>query len=128
MAIAGLAAAALADSLYLKLFEKGVVRKLWCPGTPGGCARVLRSPESKTLGISHTTAGLAGAAAMAGLAVWQARRPSLSKQRMLQAMSLGAAGASLYLAWLQKAKVGAWCSLCLGAETLNLATVPLAFG
>lgn len=125
--IAGLAGAALADSVYLKLYEEGVVRKVWCPLAGEGCARVLRSPQSKTWGISHTTAGLAGAAAMAGLAMWQARRPSQRKQRALQAMAVGASAASLYLAWVQKAKVGAWCSLCLGAEAINLATLPLAF-
>ncbi len=126
VAIASLAAAAFVDSLYLKLYETGVVGHLWCPVTRGGCERVLRSPAGRTLGVSHTTAGLLGSAALAALAASQVVRPSRRRARLLQAMSLGASGASLYLAWLQKSKVGAWCSLCLAAEAANLAIAALA--
>jgi uncharacterized membrane protein len=129
--MAGLAAAGIADALYMLAYHGGLLRKLWCPFFGSGCDKVGRSPHARHFGVPNAAVGAVGYAAMAALTLWAGDKAP--EERPWQALGLGAltagAGAvSAYLTWEQPTKVGAWCFWCLSSAAINATLGSLAAG
>ena len=132
--IAALALLAAAISLYMGLYQWGVITSVWDPVFGVGAQTVLQSSESETmrhiLGIPDAVTGswaflsvfvlcLAGSARR-----WQFR-PWLVMLFGLDVVLLGLVSVTLVI--LQGASVGAWCLPCLVTAALSLVLVYLAY-
>jgi uncharacterized membrane protein len=129
LGIAALAAAGIADSLYMLGFHGGLIRHLRCPFFGEGCDKVGRSRHAVHFGVPNAAAGAVGYASMAALALWAGDRPpakSALRSLGLGALATAAGAASVYLTYEQPTKVGAWCFWCLSSAAINAAVVTLA--
>ncbi len=126
-ASAVLSSLGLLDALYMLAYHEGWIDSLVCPFFGEGCEQVGRSRYARHFGVPNAAAGAAGYAAMAGLALWETRRPPPRWRRLaLGGLAVGAAAASAFLTWEQAVRVRAWCFWCLGSAVINLTLVPLA--
>ncbi len=129
LGIAGLAFLGVADSLYMLAYEEGLLDSLPCPFFGEGCNIVGRSDYAWHFGVPNAAPGTIGYATMAALALWAGDRPPARRPLQplaLGALSLGAAGGSLYLLWAQATRVRAWCFWCLLSAGISLLILPLA--
>ncbi len=129
VAITALSGLGLLDALYMLAYHQGWIDSLVCPFFGRGCEKVGRSRHARHLGVPNAAVGAAGYAAMAGLALWETRRPLAAWQRLaLPGLALAASAASVFLTWEQAARVRAWCFWCLSSTAINLALFPLTLG
>jgi uncharacterized membrane protein len=130
-AVVGLAAAGIADALYMLAYHGGLVRSLWCPFFGPGCDKVGRSSHAVHFGVPNAAVGAVGYATMASLALWAGDRTP--EERPWQAFGLGAIaagaeGVSAFLTWEQAKRVRAFCFWCLTSAVLNVAISALSAG
>lgn len=131
--IAALALVAAAISLYMGLYQWGVIRSVWDPVFGAGTQTVLQSSEAEVmehfLGIPDAVMGSWGFLTAFGLCIagsarrWQFR-PWLVMLFGLDAMLL--ALASMTLVILQGVSAGAWCLPCLVTASISLLLAYLA--
>jgi uncharacterized membrane protein len=129
LAIAGLSAIGIFDALYMLAYDEGLIDSLICPFFGEGCNIVGRSEHAKHFGVPNAAVGAVGYAAMASLALWAGDKPP--RRRPWQPLALtaiagGAAAASAFLVYEQKAKVRAWCFWCLMSAGINATLLPLS--
>jgi uncharacterized membrane protein/predicted DsbA family dithiol-disulfide isomerase len=79
-----------------------------------GCATVRASAWSHPLGVPTPIAGIAFFAAMIALAM-------LARPRLRRALAIAGAAAAIGLIAVQGAVIGAWCKLCMVADSAALA-------
>ena len=134
MPIAALASVALLISLYLGLYQWGLIDAVWDPVFGSGSARVLRSSASDALfRLTGLPDAILGAwayltelvLAFAGSSRRWQTRPWLVLLFGLNVASLTAG--SLVLVVAQATFVGSWCFLCLCTATLSFALAALAW-
>jgi uncharacterized membrane protein len=129
--VAALAAAGIADSLYMLAYHGGLLRSLICPFFGEGCNRVGRSPHAVHFGVPNAAAGAVAYAGMAATALWAGSRApeGLPWQPLgLGALSTIAGAASAFLSWEQPNRVGAWCFWCLSSAAINAGIFGLSIG
>ncbi|HWE28064.1 MAG TPA: vitamin K epoxide reductase family protein [Polyangia bacterium] len=129
--VATLAAAGIADSLYMLAYHGGLLRSLRCPFFGEGCNKVGRSAHAVHFGVPNAAAGAVAYAGMAATALWAGSHPL--DERPWQPLGIGAlatvaGAASAFLTWEQPTKVGAWCFWCLSSAAINAAIFALAIG
>jgi len=119
--VLGLAGAAVSAYVWYKQVTRGPVL---CLGD--GCARVIRSPYGRLLGIPNGALGVgyfAGAALIPQLA---------GTGTALWTVLLAASGVALvlyaYLTYLQAAVLRAWCVWCLSSAILTAGILAAALG
>lgn len=132
--IALLALGATGISVYMGLYQWGVVDSVWDPVFGNGTETVLTSRESEVLGsIIGVPDAILGAWAYLTEAVlslagstrrWQFR-PWLVLLFGLDVIPLGLVSVALVV--LQGVSVGAWCFLCLLTALISLALVVFAY-
>lgn len=129
LALAGLAAVGVADSLYMLAYHVGLIDSLVCPFFGESCNIVGRSPHAKHFGVPNAAVGALGYAGVATLALWGGDAPPARRPWPplgVGAITTGAAAASVFLTWEQPAKVHAWCFWCLLSAALNADMLPRA--
>jgi uncharacterized membrane protein len=132
--IALLALGATAISVYMGLYQWGLVGSAWDPVFGSGTETVLRSGESEIMGgIIGVPDAIFGAWAYLTEAVlslagstrrWQFR-PWLVLLFGLDVIPLGLVNVALVV--VQGISVGAWCFLCLVTALISLVLVALAY-
>ena len=132
--VAGLALVAAGISLYMGLYQWGVIDNVWDPLFGGGTATVLTSDVSQRmhrfLGVPDAVLGAWAYLTEAVLSMagstrrWQFR-PWLVVLFGLDVIPLGLVSAVLVV--LQGMAVGAWCALCLVTAAISLLLVFLAY-
>lgn len=136
IASAGLALAGCGISLYLALFQYGVIEHVWEPLFGQGTVRVLESdilaPVSRAVGFPLHDAALGGAAYLveAILAVAGGRARDMAHPGWLVAYAVVVACmamTSLALILIQGCVVHAWCTLCLASASASLAIAALSW-
>ena len=127
-AAAWLAAAGVADSSYLLLFQTGAIRHMWCPFFGAGCERISGSRLASPKGVPDAIFGVIGYAALGALA----RRGPHDRYRGRPALPLlwsataaGAVGVSVILTWMQWRHFKTFCFWCLTSAALTAAIFPL---
>jgi len=141
MAVAVLALVGILSSVYLLLFELGVLGSLVCGGSDG-CERVQTSPYAQFLGIPVAAYGVGGFSALLAVSLvglderWVGR---VGPSRLLAALSGVGVLFAAYLTYLEIAvihDVCLWCVLCallitaafvlsvLGARSFRRAPAP----
>lgn len=120
MAIALLALGGLFVSVYLLLFELGVIGTLVC-GVGGGCHTVQTSSWAVFLGMPVPVWGVVGYALLFGFAL-AGLQPRFANSRGLGLALLGLGTAafafSAYLTGLEAFVIRAWCRWCLVSAAL----------
>ena len=119
----------MADSAYLLLFQTGKIRHLWCPGFGRACERIAASPKAFQAGIPDALFGVAGYAALLGLALAGGReryrtRPALPL--LMGGSAVVGVGLSALLTYVQKKEFDDFCVWCLISAALSASMVPLA--
>ncbi len=131
MGVAALAAAGIADALYMLAYHGGLISHLRCPFFGSGCDKVGRSEHAVHFGVPNAAAGAVAYAGMAATALWAGSRApeELPWQPLgLGALATAAGAASAYLTWEQPTKVGAWCFWCLSSAAINAGILALTVG
>jgi uncharacterized membrane protein len=114
MAVAALALVGLLVSAYLLLYKLGVLGQIVCAGS-GGCERVQLSRWSVLLGVPVAAYGVAGYAALLGLALFGLRADQLARPaptRWIAALSALGVLFSIYLLALELVAIHAICIWC----------------
>jgi uncharacterized membrane protein len=119
LTILGLAGAGVSAYVWYKQITTGPVL---CVGD--GCAKVIRSPYGRLLGIPNGALGVGYFGAAAGISL--AARPGSLLWDGLIAVSVVALGLYAYLTYLQAAVLRAWCVWCLGSAALTAAILVAA--
>ena len=132
--VAAIALVAVGVSLYMGLYQWGVIDKVWDPLFGNGTATVLTSDVSRRmhrfLGVPDAVLGAwayltEAVLSMAGsLRRWQFR-PWLVVLFGIDVIPLGLVSAVLVV--LQGLVVGAWCTPCLITATISLLLIFLAY-
>lgn len=120
MVVASLALAGIFVSVYLLLYNLGVLGTLAC-GADGGCDIVQASQYAVFLGVPVAGWGLAGYLAIFGVAV-AGVQPAVAERRwvpgVLLALTGGAFLVSMTLMAVSGLVIGAWCRWCMVSATL----------
>jgi uncharacterized membrane protein len=122
MAAALLALLGLFDAAYLALERLIGNVGGYCP-TGGGCATVQSSVYSALLGVPVAYIGVAGYAALLGLALLSLSAEKVAGLRVASLLlALASAGVlfSIYLSYLQVAVIGAICFWCVVSALIEL--------
>lgn len=132
--IAGIAAVSAGISLYLGLYQWGVIDTVWDPIFGNGTATVLTSAESEAMhriiGLPDAVLGAwayltEGVLSLAGSERRWQFRPWMVILFGLDVIPLGIVSSVLVV--LQGTSVGAWCFLCLVSAALSLLLAFLAY-
>jgi uncharacterized membrane protein len=115
----GLAGAAVSAYVWYKQVTSGPVL---CIGT--GCAKVIRSPYGRLLGIPNGALGIAYFTTAAVVPLIAGALP-LARSSLV-AVSAVALALYAYLTYLQAAVLHAWCVWCLGSAVLTAALLAAA--
>lgn len=113
IAVLGILGAAVSAYVWYKQVTSGPV---FCLGD--GCARVIRSPYGRLVGIPNGALGVAYFGATAVAAAFGGGIPGV--RGFLTAASTIALVLYAYLTYLQAAVLRAWCTWCLTSAALTL--------
>jgi uncharacterized membrane protein len=127
MGIAVLSLSGLFIALYMYLYKIGKIGTLAC-GT-GSCETVQLSPQARFLGVEVALIGVAGYAALFGLALL-ALQPRFSgaawPSRLLAFLAGGAVLFTAYLTYLELFVIHAICRWCVASAAIILLTFGLS--
>jgi uncharacterized membrane protein len=127
MVVASLALVGAFVSLYLLLYNLGVMGTLAC-GAAGGCDVVQASRFAYLFGVPVSAWGLAGYLAIFSVAM-AGTRPELAHRRWIAGALAGLTGGaflfSMYLSAMSGLVIGAWCPWCL--VSASIATLSFFF-
>jgi uncharacterized membrane protein len=115
MTVAVLALIGFLVSVYLLLYNLGVLGSIACGGS-GGCERVATSPWAVLFGVPVAAYGVAGYLVLLGVAVFGLGERWLARSeptRWLVALSGIGVLFAIYLTYLEAAVVHAWCRWCV---------------
>jgi uncharacterized membrane protein len=119
MAITLLALIGALVSLYLTLHKLGLIGSLLC-GT-GSCDLVQASKWAVFLGIPVPFLGLAGYAVLTVLGMLAIQPRNVDSRPLAIALivfALGGFAFSMYLTWLEKYVIHAWCRWCIASAII----------
>lgn len=121
--IVGAAVLGFLVSLYLALFQWGVLDRVWDPFFAEGSRRILTSGVSRLLPVPDAFLGALGyvADAVSGVVGGTRRWKRMPWIVVLFGLAVGPLGAvSILLVILQPVAYHAWCTLCLASALVSL--------